>query len=223
MIYVKSSPYDIDCASKRAGLLIAFTLHAVIVVVLLTHPPLRSAVATAMPIMVSLITSTPVAMPSALPKPLPVKPKPQQGLQPLEPPPLIVATTEAPASYAAPAPSTPQPQPPVAAATPKSAADAVAIAPITPPVFNADYLDNPPPVYPALSRRMSEQGKVVLRVLVNPQGGADQVELRTSSGSTRLDNAAVETVRRWRFVPARQGDQPIAAWVLIPISFTLQG
>ena len=222
MAYARFSPYDVDRASKRAGLLIAFALHAVIVVLLVTHPPLRTVVATAMPIMVSLITSTPVATPSELPKPLPVKPKPQQGPQLIEPPPLV-ATTEAPASYAAAAPSTPQPQPPVAAEAPKSAADTVATAPITPPVLSADYLDNPPPVYPALSRRMSEQGKVVLRVLVNPQGGADRVELRTSSGSVRLDDAALETVRRWRFVPARQGDQPIAAWVLIPITFTLKG
>ena len=51
-----------------------------------------------------------------------------------------------------------------------------------PPIFNADYLDNPPPPYPALSRRVGEQGRVVLRVLVNPAGSADEVQVRSSSG-----------------------------------------
>jgi protein TonB len=70
---------------------------------------------------------------------------------------------------------------------------------------------------------MNEQGRVVLRVLVNADGLAERVELRTSSGSSRLDQSALETVRSWKFVPARQGANPVAAWVLVPISFSLQG
>jgi protein TonB len=70
---------------------------------------------------------------------------------------------------------------------------------------------------------MGEQGRVVLRVLVNADGRPEQVELRGSSGSPRLDGAALETVRRWKFVPARQGERPVAAWVLVPISFRLEG
>jgi protein TonB len=96
-------------------------------------------------------------------------------------------------------------------------------APVVPPSFLADYLHNPPPPYPASSRRIGEQGRVVLRVLVNPQGEPEQVELRTSSGSPRLDTSALETVRRWKFVPARQGERPVAAWVLVPILFRLEG
>jgi protein TonB len=94
--------------------------------------------------------------------------------------------------------------------------------PIIPPNFNAAYLDNPAPVYPPLARRSGEQGRVVLRVLVTPTGTADAVELRTSSGSARLDQAAIETVKRWRFVAARQGEQTVAAWVLVPITFSLE-
>ncbi len=95
--------------------------------------------------------------------------------------------------------------------------------PIIPPNFNADYLHNPPPPYPPVARRLGEQGRVVLRVLVSADGKAEQVDLRASSGSPRLDAAALETVRHWKFVPARQGDRPIAAWVLVPISFRLEG
>jgi protein TonB len=83
------------------------------------------------------------------------------------------------------------------------------------------YLNNPPPAYPPLSRRLKEQGRVLLRVLVSTAGNAQDVELRTSSGSERLDRAAIEAVRRWRFSPARRGAETIAAWALVPIVFQL--
>jgi protein TonB len=94
---------------------------------------------------------------------------------------------------------------------------------VTPPIFTAHYLENPLPQYPSRSRRLGEQGRVVLRVLVNAGGSADALQVRESSGHTRLDNAARDTVRRWRFVPAKRGETPIPAWVLIPISFSLEG
>ncbi|MFZ5793860.1 MAG: energy transducer TonB, partial [Pseudomonadota bacterium] len=95
-------------------------------------------------------------------------------------------------------------------------------APVAPPRFDADYLDNPKPVYPPLSRRMGEEGKVVLRVFVDASGLPAQVEVRTSSGSERLDRAAVSAIGRWKFVPARQGSEAVAAWVLVPIVFSLK-
>jgi protein TonB len=69
---------------------------------------------------------------------------------------------------------------------------------------------------------MGEEGKVILRVLVSPQGAAESVELKTSSGSARLDEAALNTVRHWRFIPAKRGDSPIQSWVLVPITFKLE-
>lgn len=116
-----------------------------------------------------------------------------------------------------PVPSTPQPAPPK---TPPSPAPDEP-APITAPLFNAAYLRNPAPAYPPQARRLGEQGQVVLRVLVNDAGLAEQIELQTSSGSARLDQAALSTVRAWRFVPARRGDKPISAWVAVPIHFKL--
>jgi protein TonB len=70
---------------------------------------------------------------------------------------------------------------------------------------------------------MHEQGKVMLRVLVSVDGIAERIELKASSGSARLDQAALVTVRQWKFVPARQGDRILAAWVVVPITFTLDG
>ena len=94
-------------------------------------------------------------------------------------------------------------------------------APTAPPRFDADYLKNPAPTYPALARRLGEQGRVLLRVVVRPDGTPEAIELRRSSGSTRLDEAALEAVKKWRFVPARHGDTPITATVIVPIVFSL--
>ncbi|MFZ5465194.1 MAG: energy transducer TonB, partial [Pseudomonadota bacterium] len=104
-----------------------------------------------------------------------------------------------------------------------STAPAAAEAPLEAARFDAAYLRNPPPPYPPLSRRLGEQGKVQLRVHVNTEGLPTAVEIKSSSGSPRLDEAALETVRKWRFVPARQGDRPVAAWVVVPINFRLEG
>lgn len=94
---------------------------------------------------------------------------------------------------------------------------------ITPPGFNAAYLRNPPPRYPLVARRNGEQGTVTLRVLVTREGVPASVSVERTSGSGHLDSAALETVKTWRFVPARQGKQPIEAWVLVPIVFRLEG
>ena len=93
---------------------------------------------------------------------------------------------------------------------------------MVPPVFNAAYLDNPAPAYPPLARRAHEEGKVLVRVLVNVLGSAETAEIKSSSGSARLDAAALDAVKRWRFVAARQGDQTVPAWVVISITFSLE-
>ncbi len=94
---------------------------------------------------------------------------------------------------------------------------------VTPPAFNAAYLRNPPPRYPQAARRIGDEGTVMLRVLVNAEGAPVQVELDRSSGSSPLDNAAVDAVRNWRFVPARRGLQHVEGWVRVPIVFRLEG
>ena len=88
--------------------------------------------------------------------------------------------------------------------------------------FDVAFLHNRPPAYPALSRRMGEEGKVVLRVFVSYDGRPKQIELKTSSGSPRLDVAAQSAVAHWRFVPAKRGETALASWVLVPIVFSLK-
>lgn len=109
---------------------------------------------------------------------------------------------------------------PSAAASPAAATVAAAA---TAPRLDADYLDNPAPSYPPLSTRAREEGRVLLHVLVEASGLAARVEVRTSSGFERLDRSAMAAVKRWKFVPAKQGSEPVAAWVLVPIVFSLKG
>lgn len=165
---------------------------------------------------VSLITAptpAPVVQP---PVPLKPRPQPRKVERTIAPPPPL----ETPSPTAISAPPAPDPEPAVVASAPP--APPAPPAPIVLPRFDADYLQNPAPVYPALSRRVGEQGRVLLRVVVGPDGTPQSVELRQSSGSHRLDEAALEAVRRWRFIPARQGNTPVAAAVIVPIVFSLE-
>lgn len=168
----------------------------------------------------------PVAVDKPKPKPRPPRdtppspPKPQQPKQsqqlPASPAP---ATTSAPALTAAPASTAA----PAAETGSKAASASAAPAPSTAARFDAGYLNNPAPAYPPLARRMQEQGKVLLRVHVSADGKPGKIELSSSSGSDRLDAAARAAVARWRFIPARQGDKDVEAWVIVPIIFKLEG
>lgn len=90
------------------------------------------------------------------------------------------------------------------------------------PDYRADYLNNPRPPYPMVARRMGYHGKVILNVEVLAEGKAGQVLLYQSCGHDILDNAALQTVKTWRFTPARRLGQPVTQWFLVPIKFSLE-
>jgi protein TonB len=126
------------------------------------------------------------------------------------------ASTEVAVSASAAVPAEPAP-----AAPPMAPAPAAEPPPLVAARFDAEYLHNPAPSYPPLSRRRGEQGTVMLMVKVSAEGFAQRVEVHESCGYPRLDAAALEAVRAWRFVPARRGDAAVAASVLVPIAFVL--
>jgi protein TonB len=80
---------------------------------------------------------------------------------------------------------------------------------------------NPAPPYPADAWRARIQGRVVLKVVVEGSGLVGDVAVHASSGSTSLDDAALMTVRTWRFEPARRRGSPVAHEVLVPVRFTI--
>lgn len=213
MSYALSRP----SSSQRSGLLgIVIGAHVGVFLLVLAAKTVVPQIIE-MPLIVDLL-------PAEAPKPPPVKPLPVVKPEPVRqkpapapkaPAPPIEATTSSVPAPAAPVAAPPETKP----APPAPAAEPVAINQAR---FDADYLRNPSPAYPPLSRRMGEEGKVLLRVSVTPQGTADAIEIRTSSGSARLDEAAQKTVLTWRFIPAKRGDTAVQSWVLVPIIFKLE-
>lgn len=163
----------------------------------------------------------------APPKPAPAPPKPSVPRPAPAPAPMPVAIADpmpapaAPVGVLAPQPAAKPVEAPVAAA-PAPAPAAPPGPAIVQPSSDASHLNNPKPAYPAVSKRLGEQGKIVLRVLIGADGLPQKVEIKQSSGFERLDRQAVDTVSRWRFVPGTRNGVPEAMWYLQPINFVLQ-
>lgn len=148
------------------------------------------------------------------------EPRPAPDAGP-HPPPVIAAAESAPLAVAG-IPAKPNDGAPAIARKSQDTLDGRSANDVLAPSFNAAYLRNPAPRYPLIARRNGEQGTVTLKVLVTREGTPASVSVDKTSGSAHLDNTALETVRSWRFAPARQGTQPVEAWVLVPIVFRLE-
>lgn len=120
------------------------------------------------------------------------------------------AAQQTPVAVAPPAPPSPAPLQP--------AAETV----IEPPRYNAAYLSNPPPAYPLAARRRGVEGTVLVRAEISAGGECQRAELKKTSGHEMLDQAALEAVKKWHFVPAKRGSQAVVAWVEVPITFKLE-
>lgn len=90
------------------------------------------------------------------------------------------------------------------------------------PSSDADYLNTPKPPYPPMSKRLREQGKVVVRTLIGLDGTAQQAEIKQSSGFDRLDQAALATALRWRYVPGKRAGIAETMWFNLPFTFVLE-
>ena len=90
------------------------------------------------------------------------------------------------------------------------------------PITHAAYLNNPHPSYPRISRRLREEGRVLLAVEIDVDGHAAKALVKRSSGYERLDQAALQTVLKWRFVLGKQAGIAKKMWVNIPINFVLE-
>jgi protein TonB len=88
-------------------------------------------------------------------------------------------------------------------------------------VSDVEYIVPPQPGYPVASRRLHEQGVVVLRVLVDERGRAQQLSIHESSGHQRLDHAALDAVSRAAFKPYVANGLAQRVYVLVPIEFAL--
>lgn len=140
-------------------------------------------------------------------------PKPAQHVPDTTPAPRAI--TEPPAAVAPAAPAEP--------VAPAAMAPAATPAPARPKTITSgiQYIQAPQPDYPPISRRMGEEGKAILRVLVNDKGRPERIEVHQSSGSPRLDEAARQAASRAVFKPFIEDGKPVAAYAIVPIRFQL--
>ncbi len=188
------------------GLIASTLLHASVVsaALWLSHTPPR--VAGAPTVTVSLIDAVD-ATTKKIPKPLLKMPKQPAPLPLLEPEPVKEQKEELEDS--------------VATLAANKQGEPTEQEPLREAQFSADYLHNPKPQYPSLSRRLGEQGRVLLHVQVSSEGLPLDVAVKESSGYARLDQAAVAVVKNWQFVPAKRGSFTLVSWVDVPLQFSL--
>ncbi|MBI4938878.1 MAG: energy transducer TonB [Nitrosomonadales bacterium] len=173
------------------------------------------------------VTIAPATVPEVIPAPPPPKPKPEPLIRKVipEPRPAPAEPVAQPVEMPVEQPSAPAPV--IAETPPPVAAAPVAAPPPPPPIpdvepdYKASYLNNPRPPYPFAARRMGLQGKVILNVEVLAEGLCGQINVHQSSGHEMLDNAAMQTVKTWKFAPARQAGHAVTKWFKIPIQFAL--
>lgn len=150
---------------------------------------------------------------------------PEQKREEVPPPP-------PPVLDAAPPPFVPPPeirinvpmQPPPKAIQAVQSKAAVPAAPAQPKTQPEVDPNQPPrhPDYPAASRRLGEEGTVVLLLLVGVDGAVQEARVDKSSGFSRLDQAAVrEALKSWHFLPAKEGGKTVAGWRRFAVSFHL--
>ncbi|MBC7415179.1 MAG: TonB family protein [Herminiimonas sp.] len=179
------------------------------------------------PEVVTVMLFPPVPKPSPATAATPLKPAPPPRkvagpavVRRLPAPPARSAPVAPPSASVAPAPA---PTPAVTAA-PAPAAAPVVVAPAPQPptiATGVQYLQAPQPDYPAQSKRLGEEGRVVLRVLVDLQGRAERIDIQKSSGFARLDEAAREAVRQAVFKPQLEDGRPVVVVAIVPINFKL--
>lgn len=160
-----------------------------------------------------------IAPPAPERQPEPKRPEPPRPKRP-EKPQVQQLVAEAPvlkpSEYVAPPPET-RPVPP--------APPAPMPVPVGPVAMSSELAlacpERTPPVYPVQSRRLGETGRVILRVELNEQGQVSSARVDQSSGSTRLDDAALSAVKTWHCNPPLRNGQPAKATALQPFNFVL--
>ena len=189
----------------------------------------------------------PVEQTEVTPSPQPETPPPQEVAAvepeikldlppPDEPPPPTAAEMK---PVAPPKPKPPQPKP---TAAPRPTAQAAVTKAPSPNLGNASITQQQaaasslvvfegkprfripptPAVYPPRSIELGQQGEVMVRVRLEPDGAAAEIVLWRSSSFPLLDRAALTAVRGWHFLPALRDGRPVAAWVEIPVRFHLR-
>jgi len=204
---------------RWAGLLLVVAMHAAALWGLWQHRMLP-APAEVVTLFVNFIAPPAPEKAEEPKRPPPPKPNPIEKPEPRQ----LVAETPvvAPTDYVAP----PPPPEPVPVAAPAFQAPPMPL-PAGPVALSSELSVACPqrsaPAYPAQARRLGEQGVVVVHVELAETGRVATAEVSSSSGYSRLDEAALAAIRTWRCTPAQRNGRAVRATALQPIKFVLQG
>jgi len=215
-----AAPYSSERPLNFGSFIAVALLHLLALQAIMSMAETAPAASADPPLYVEFITA-PEPAPLQPPEPLP--PSPPRPVERPKPKPLITskATEPAPNAIEAPAePAEPEPLPPIAAAPPPPGPATEPVA--EPPKFDLAYLNNPAPDYPKAASRMGQEGRVLLDVRVSAEGTVISLRIKRSSGFPRLDEAALNAVRRWKFTPSRRGDSAIEGRAEVPVDFVLK-
>jgi len=156
-------------------------------------------------------------------------PRPTKDVPPA-PDPVEVLVTELPEPLQVPT-RLPPPAPPEPRVTPPKPEKVMQVASVPSPASEAsegavDQLPveavNPPPPYPPEAKAAGQEGRVWLRVKVDATGKVVAISIHESSGYELLDDAALRTVRRWIFYPAKRNCKPVSYEYLKPVRFYIR-
>lgn len=209
-----------DPPSRAGGIAVVVLLHVAVFGALLQMESVRNTLAEASPLFVSFFTAEPpkTEVPPAPPVVMP-------RIVPKKEPPRLTTSTAAPATpvdfVAPPAPLDSVAIVPEVVAEPAPPALPAPAAPAPRVITAVEYIRPPQIEYPAVSRRLNEQGRVLLRVLINHEGRAERIEVQKSSGWPRLDEAAAKAARDALYRPHTENGQAISVWALVPTLFEL--
>ncbi|MDO9179448.1 MAG: energy transducer TonB [Agitococcus sp.] len=213
---------------KLAALLLVFCLHGVLAWLVLlgmkqpqsepTTPPTIQAmmiVSEAPPVPVAppiLVVKPPLPMPEKLVTTIPPVKNTPPSEKAITQPDVAPVVEKTPPKEAVLPEVAPQPAPQQLVKEPEA---------VIPPRSDAAHLNNPAPSYPSMSLRLAEQGRVVLDVYILANGRVGELRIKQSSGFKRLDDAAMQAVKKWQYVPARRGNEAISFWYIQPLSFSI--
>ena len=207
--------FGVACSLALQGVFLAVLISMGVVAVQTKHEAL------------TVLDIRPQSRPAAAPaQPAPQRPEVKPVIQPqprtdvVAPPPKIdIQPVSQPVSAAVEAPPAPAAAPaPKAAAAPASAGSG----PVSVANLNTNLMSGAPPSYPMGSRRKREQGTVVLRLVISPEGRVTDISVSRSSGFEALDDAALAAVRKWRWSPKMMDGRAVAITGLVMIPFVLK-
>lgn len=240
------SPPLISLASRGLTVAAVAACHFAAIAAIAGRPAPSSPQPILLPVRVELLPPAVAPAPDPMPEPATLRVRPAPRPPPLSAPtraartperfvpsPIRAADAPAPAAAQPPAPEPAPsalarvvpPEPPPLAAPASVQAQPIeppARLPLHPPSFDAAYLANPKPHYPLAARRHGLEGTVMVHVEVSRSGEPDSLRVASSSGSAQLDRAALAAVERWRFIPARLGEEHVASAIEVPIVFKLE-